>query len=65
MTKAAGESYTGVAMLLHWLIAAAVLAMFATGLWMVDAIDVKQTRADAFAVYQWHKSLGLTVLTAM
>ncbi len=65
MTKAARESYTGIAMLLHWLIAAAVLGMFATGLWMVDAIDVKQTRADAFAVYQWHKSLGLTVLAAM
>ena len=29
MTKAARESYTGIAMLLHWLIAAAVLGMFA------------------------------------
>lgn len=63
--QAGMERYTVVAMALHWLIAAAVLAMFATGLWMVDAIDVKATRADAFAVYQWHKSLGLSILLAM
>ena len=63
--ETAVKRYTGVAMALHWLIAAAVLAMFATGLWMVDAIDVKETRAEAFAVYQWHKSLGLTILLAM
>lgn len=61
----ADNRYSSVAMMLHWLIAVAVLAMCATGVWMVDAIDVKETRADAFAVYQWHKSLGLTILVLM
>ncbi|MCH9807572.1 MAG: cytochrome b [Alphaproteobacteria bacterium] len=61
----AHDRYSTVAMALHWLIAIAVLAMFGTGLWMVEAIDVKETRADAFAVYQWHKSLGLSVLVLM
>lgn len=59
---AARTRYTWVAMVLHWTIAAAVLALLATGLWMVDAIKVPETQATAFQTYQLHKSLGLTVL---
>ncbi len=65
VSASAQQRYTVVAIVLHWLIAVAVLAMFGSGLWMVDAIDVKETRADAFTVYQWHKSLGLTILVLM
>lgn len=54
--------YTRVAIALHWLIALAILGLFASGLWMVDAIQDKTQRAVAFDVYQIHKSVGLTVL---
>ena len=54
--------YSAVAIALHWSIALAVLALLAAGLWMSDAIKVPETRNFAFRVYQWHKSLGLTVL---
>ena len=54
--------YTLVAMGLHWAIAIAVLAMLATGFWMVDAIKIPATQATAFHTYQFHKSLGLTIL---
>jgi cytochrome b561 len=55
--------YSGVAITLHWAIAAAILALLGSGLWMTDAIKAPETQATAFAAYQWHKSLGLTVLT--
>lgn len=51
-----------VAMTLHWLMAAAILTLLTSGLWMTDAIKVPATQASAFTTYQWHKSLGLTVL---
>jgi cytochrome b561 len=56
--------YTTVAIALHWLIALAIIALLAAGLWMTDAIQAKDpaTKAFAFKVYQWHKALGLTVL---
>lgn len=54
--------YTYVAMALHWLIASAIAVMLATGFWMVDAIKVPETQATAFHTYQFHKSLGLTIL---
>ena len=56
--------YDAVAMTLHWLIAAAVLALLIAGLWMTDAIKQPETRNFAYRVYQWHKALGLTVLVA-
>ncbi len=56
------ERYTAVAIALHWLIAIAIILQLASGLWMTDAIDDKATQNLAFQVYQWHKSLGLTVL---
>lgn len=57
-----GERYTSVAIALHWLIALAILLQLASGLWMVDALPEQETQMLAFQVYQWHKSLGLTVL---
>lgn len=54
--------YSAVAMILHWSIALAILALLAAGLWMTDAIKQPETRNVAFKVYQWHKALGLTVL---
>lgn len=65
MTKAsrtARTRYTGIAIILHWVIAIAIFALIGFGLWMTDAIHAPETKAQAFVVYQWHKSLGLTVL---
>jgi cytochrome b561 len=54
--------YSGVAIALHWLIAAAIVAQLAVGLWMVRAMQQLDSRMAAFQAYQWHKSLGLTIL---
>ena len=54
--------YSTVAISLHWTIAAAIVAQLATGLWMVRAIRLPGSQALAFQAYQWHKSLGLTIL---
>lgn len=54
--------YTAVAIVLHWAIAVAIIGNLAIGLWMHRAIDVETTRAHAVAVFQLHKSIGLTVL---
>lgn len=54
--------YTKVAMLLHWLIAFAIVGLIASGLWMTGAINVPETQRTAFEVYQIHKASGLTVL---
>lgn len=57
-----GERYTAVAVALHWAIAAAILANLGLGWWMGEAIEESATAARAIAVFQLHKSLGLTVL---
>ncbi|MCC7462234.1 MAG: cytochrome b/b6 domain-containing protein [Gammaproteobacteria bacterium] len=54
--------YTAVAIILHWAIAVAIVGDLVIGLWMHQAIDVAATRARAVAVFQLHKSIGLTVL---
>ena len=57
------ERYTRVAIVLHWVIALAVMAQFAWGWWMTTI--PKQPaglRADAF---NFHKSMGLTILALM
>jgi cytochrome b561 len=59
---AARTRYSTVAIVLHWMIAAAILAQLAGGLWMVGAIRSAEAQALAFSVYQWHKSVGLTIL---
>lgn len=56
------ERYTAVAIVLHWAIAAAILTNFYVGWWMAKAIDDPAARLHAVAVFQLHKSLGLTVL---
>ena len=50
--------YGAVAIALHWLTALAIAVLLALGLVMteVDGFQLK------IALYQWHKSLGLTVL---
>lgn len=54
--------YNGIAIALHWLIAVAIIANLLLGLWMSDAIDAPQMQSRAIAAYQWHKSLGLSIL---
>ncbi|MGK2284763.1 cytochrome b [Pedomonas sp. V897] len=54
--------YSTVAIVLHWLIALAMIALLVMGFWMGDAIKKPETQALAFEVFQIHKSLGLTVL---
>ena len=58
----APERYGAVAVVLHWTIAAAILANLGLGWWMHRAIDVAATQARAVDAFQVHKSLGLTVL---
>ena len=54
--------YTAVAILLHWMIAVAILANLGLGWWMHGAIERSETRSTAVAAFQIHKSIGLTVL---
>lgn len=56
------DRYTLVAIVLHWLIALAIIVQLASGLWMTDAIRDPEFKRLAYQTYQWHKSLGLTVL---
>ena len=50
--------YGGVAILLHWLTAALVVALLAIGATMIRLpLGMRQ-----FQLYQWHKSLGIAVL---
>jgi cytochrome b561/polyisoprenoid-binding protein YceI len=58
----AAERYGAVAVVLHWTIAAAVLANLGLGWWMHRAIDAAAMQARAIDAFQVHKSLGLTVL---
>jgi cytochrome b561 len=59
---AARTRYSTVAIVLHWTIAAAILAQLAGGLWMVGAIRSTEAQTLAYHTYQWHKSLGLAIL---
>ena len=54
--------YTITAIVLHWLIAAAIIVNLSLGVWMHEAIDVSESQALAVQGYQLHKSLGMTVL---
>jgi cytochrome b561 len=54
--------YSNVAILLHWLIAALILGLFVSGLWMTQAINDPAQRLAAFQTYQTHKAIGLSVL---
>ncbi len=61
MTRAS-QRYSAVAIVLHWAIAIAILGMIPLGWWMGDALEVRDTQAQAIAAFQLHKSIGLTVL---
>jgi cytochrome b561 len=58
------DRYTTVAIILHWLIAFCILWMIWIGLWMTGAINSTDPaeKAAAYQGYQFHKSLGLTIL---
>jgi len=51
--------YTAVAIALHWLIAAGIVVQILMGLAMVNAT---LALPEKFKLYQWHKSIGITVL---
>ncbi|MDZ4762358.1 MAG: cytochrome b/b6 domain-containing protein [Alphaproteobacteria bacterium] len=52
------KRYTAVAIALHWLIAFSIIGMIALGWIMGDMPD----GADRFALFQLHKSIGITIL---
>ena len=54
--------YHGLAILFHWLIALALLFMFVTGLYMVNAEIAK---ADQYKLFQIHKGAGVLLLFAI
>src|SRR5579862_6519969 len=56
----APSRYGTVAMTLHWLIAAALLANIALGLWVAEVMEDEDPLHGPFL--QFHKSVGLTVL---
>ena len=51
--------YTTVAIVLHWLIGLGIVAMLAMGLAMTHAPIAPFWK---FKLYQWHKSVGITIL---
>ena len=63
MTGAAtARSYTAIAIVLHWAIAAAILFNLPLGLWMHAQAAAGHADAGLFRAFQLHKSIGLTVL---
>jgi cytochrome b561 len=56
------DNYSAVAIVLHWLIAVAVIAMLLSGLAMTDWVADK---ALQFKMYQWHKASGLLLMLAI
>lgn len=60
MTATKTRKYSLVAIILHWLIAAAILALFVIGVTMTNLPNEQIARK--FELYQLHKSLGVTVL---
>jgi len=58
MSETAKQRYDAVAMTLHWVIAILIIAMIPFGWWMSD-LPNSQFKLE---MYQWHKSVGLTIL---
>ena len=54
--------YTIVAIVLHWSMAVLIILQIAIGIWMTGAIDDPETQSAAYEAFQFHKSLGLTLL---
>ncbi len=59
---AAPQRYHALAIALHWVMALAFLCMLASGLTMTEEGLLNQSQR--FALYQWHKSLGVLLLGA-
>jgi cytochrome b561 len=57
MRAAQTARYTRVAILLHWLIALMLFGLIGFGLLMTN-----EAVPNRFALYQWHKSFGISVL---
>lgn len=51
--------YSEVAIAIHWLTAIAIVSQFALGWWM---ISLRPPSPLHFSLYQWHKSIGITIL---
>ncbi len=58
MTEQTAKRYGAVAMTLHWVIATAIVGMIVVGKYMHNLPD---TNPDKFALYQLHKSFGITI----
>jgi cytochrome b561 len=56
------QRYNSFSIVLHWCIALALLFMFASGLYMVNA-DI--SKADQYRLFQIHKASGVLVLWAL
>ena len=56
------QRYHSLSIVLHWSIALALLFMFASGLYMVNA-DI--SKADQYRLFQIHKASGVLVLWAL
>lgn len=54
--------YSRVAIVLHWTIGLAIIAMVPLGWWMSDAVSDPSQAASVFRAFQLHKSIGLTIL---
>jgi cytochrome b561 len=59
LTSTPVAKYHPVAVLLHWLLAAVLIGLFAVGLYMVDLPFSPQR----LKLYNWHKWAGVVVLT--
>ena len=62
MSAEAQQRYTAVAIVLHWAIAIAILLMIPFGWWMGDQAEAGVITDGIFQAFQFHKSIGLTVL---
>ena len=58
MTEPTALRYTSLAIVLHWLLALALLGSFSVGLYMAD-LPVSPARLK---LYNWHKWAGVTIL---
>lgn len=54
--------YNNIAIILHWLIALAIILQLCGGIWMVGAIKNPDTQKIAYNIYQYHKAIGLSIL---
>ncbi|MEA3394984.1 MAG: cytochrome b/b6 domain-containing protein, partial [Pseudomonadota bacterium] len=53
------KRYSGVAIVLHWLLGLALIGLFIVGVYMTDLPFSPQR----LKLYNWHKWAGVTILT--